>query len=257
MPNRQGFTLVELSIVLVIIGLLIGGILAAQSMIQTARIQSVIRQISQYDIAVTNFQTRYDALPGDAAPFGGNGNGWIEPNGNFFTGEAANVWIDLQQSGFMAGNAKFSTTVPAGGFNSDANAPNAPELKVGSNPQVIVFGQATIFGDGTVHMPYYAFYQIADWHGSDPSSTSGGVVKPAVNVDQAFAIDLKLDDGNPGTGIIQTRLGFSTGIDAGATCDDFDYAHLSTATYLTGSNTNCFLAVGMQNQVLNQPFMTR
>ena len=58
--KRQGFTLVELSIVLVIIGLLIGGILAAQSMISTARLQSLVRTIQQYDIAATNFETKYN-----------------------------------------------------------------------------------------------------------------------------------------------------------------------------------------------------
>ena len=50
--NKNGFTLVELSIVLVIIGLLIGGILVAQSMIGTAKITAFTRQVQQADIAV-------------------------------------------------------------------------------------------------------------------------------------------------------------------------------------------------------------
>ena len=52
---KKGFTLVELSIVLVIIGLLIGGILVAQSMIHTAKIQNTVRLIQQMDTAVSNF----------------------------------------------------------------------------------------------------------------------------------------------------------------------------------------------------------
>ena len=74
---RKGFTLVELAIVLVIIGLLIGGILAAQSMIATSRIVAVAAQIQQFDAGVENFKTKYNYLPGDAPAFGGNGNGII------------------------------------------------------------------------------------------------------------------------------------------------------------------------------------
>ena len=69
MSKKKGFTLVELSIVLVIVGLLISGILVGQSMIATARLQSAIRQLQQYDAAVTNFQTQYNQLPGDSKLF--------------------------------------------------------------------------------------------------------------------------------------------------------------------------------------------
>ena len=68
--KRKGFTLVELSIVLVIIGLLIGGILAAQSMIETTKVNKIVSQIQQYDAMVTNFQTKYNGLPGDSKAMG-------------------------------------------------------------------------------------------------------------------------------------------------------------------------------------------
>ena len=62
---KKGFTLVELAIVLVIIGLLIGGILVAQSMVSTTRIHSQVTQLQQLDTAIQNFQTKYNSLPGD------------------------------------------------------------------------------------------------------------------------------------------------------------------------------------------------
>jgi prepilin-type N-terminal cleavage/methylation domain-containing protein len=64
--KNKGFTLVELAIVLVIVGLLISGILVAQSMINTTRIQAFGRQIGQYDAAIANFQDKYKGLPGDS-----------------------------------------------------------------------------------------------------------------------------------------------------------------------------------------------
>ncbi|MCB1094529.1 MAG: prepilin-type N-terminal cleavage/methylation domain-containing protein [Verrucomicrobiae bacterium] len=62
---KKGFTLVELSIVLVIISLLISGLLIGQNMIRSTKIQSQIKQIQQIEIAVTNFKTTYNGLPGD------------------------------------------------------------------------------------------------------------------------------------------------------------------------------------------------
>ena len=62
---KRGFTLVELSIVLVIVGLLIGGVLVAQSMISTAQIHSTIKEVGQYQIAVRLYQEKFNALPGD------------------------------------------------------------------------------------------------------------------------------------------------------------------------------------------------
>ena len=79
---KKGFTLVELSIVLVIVGLLIGGILIGQSMISTAKITQQIRQIQQIEIAVRNFKTKYNSLPGDSRQFTTNGNGDGKINGS-------------------------------------------------------------------------------------------------------------------------------------------------------------------------------
>ena len=62
---RQGFTLLELSIVLVIIGLLIGGIFVGQSLIHTAQLNAVVSEFNRYQTAVQNFKQQYQALPGD------------------------------------------------------------------------------------------------------------------------------------------------------------------------------------------------
>lgn len=72
MPERHitqhpnvGFTLVEMSIVLVIIGLLVGGILVARGLIKAAELRATLSQVNQITAAVNTFKLRYNALPGD------------------------------------------------------------------------------------------------------------------------------------------------------------------------------------------------
>jgi prepilin-type N-terminal cleavage/methylation domain-containing protein len=64
-PKSDGFTLVELSIVLVIIGLIVGGIVGGQSLIQSAKSQTLIKELSTIQTGWNTFQLQYDALPGD------------------------------------------------------------------------------------------------------------------------------------------------------------------------------------------------
>ena len=97
---KRGFTLVELSIVLVIIGLLTGGILVAKSMINAERSQAFIRQIQQYDSVVSNFQRKFNSLPGDTTLLTppGDGNGIINDEGlsdDNYSGETGAFWAHL------------------------------------------------------------------------------------------------------------------------------------------------------------------
>ena len=66
-PNtlRRGFTLLELSIVLVIIGFLVGGVVAGVELIQAARLNKVMTDMRKFLTAVNVFQNKYDGLPGD------------------------------------------------------------------------------------------------------------------------------------------------------------------------------------------------
>ena len=68
MKSRQsGFTLVEIAIVLVIIGLLLGGVLKGQELINSAKIKNLINDLNGLSTAVYAYQDRYRALPGDDA----------------------------------------------------------------------------------------------------------------------------------------------------------------------------------------------
>ena len=132
MKAKSGFTLIELSIVLVIIGLIIGGVLVGQDLISAAAIRAQIAQIEKYNTAVNTFRGKYDYLPGDipdpyATQFGfvsrgqyqgmGDGNGVLEgvnlngPNQHFWAlqggGENAVFWEDLTSANLIEGS--FST----------------------------------------------------------------------------------------------------------------------------------------------------
>jgi len=91
MPKRaanQAFTLIELSIVLVVIGLLVGGVMAGQSLIKQALLRNLQTDVQKFKTAVMTFRDKYNCLPGDCAnattfwsnATNGNGNGFIQEN---------------------------------------------------------------------------------------------------------------------------------------------------------------------------------
>ncbi|TAK85933.1 MAG: prepilin-type N-terminal cleavage/methylation domain-containing protein [Betaproteobacteria bacterium] len=122
MKNAQrGFTLVEIAIVLVIIGLLLGGILKGQEMITQAKIKNVIADFSGISAAYHGYQDRYRAIPGDdpnaatrwttpTPATAGNGNGVV--GGTYNNGgaacaatvEACSWWDHLRRAGFVSGS---------------------------------------------------------------------------------------------------------------------------------------------------------
>lgn len=114
--KQQGFTLVEIAIVMVIIGLLLGGVLKGQEVITNARLKRVVSDFNAISAAVFTYQDRYRALPGDdrtasskftsTPPANGTGNGQIA--GNFYStndsDESRLVWRHLREAGLVAGS---------------------------------------------------------------------------------------------------------------------------------------------------------
>ncbi|GMQ88466.1 MAG: prepilin-type N-terminal cleavage/methylation domain-containing protein [Gammaproteobacteria bacterium] len=105
--NQRGFTLVEIAIVLVIIGLLLGGVLKGQEMITNAKVRNLADQGSGIKAAFYAFQDRYRALPGDyltatlniaGVTVNGGGNGQITT-----AAESGLVWQHLAAAGFITG----------------------------------------------------------------------------------------------------------------------------------------------------------
>jgi prepilin-type N-terminal cleavage/methylation domain-containing protein len=191
--NRQsGFTLVEIAIVLVIIGLLLGGILKGQEMIVQAKIKNTISDYNGVLAAYNGYIDRYRALPGDDAGANtrwsltnanGNGDGVINGAYNAATAtpepESRLFWQHLRQAGF----------IPGTGAQQPTNAHNG------------IVGVQT--GDGPA--PGGTVGPIWGTAGTPPINGLGGVLICASQVPDkvAIAVDNQTDDGLSNNGQVR------------------------------------------------------
>lgn len=211
--RTQGFTLIELSIVLVIIGLVVGGILTGKDLVRAAQTRLQIAQIEKLNTAVNTFKTKYQCLPGDCDkasdlglnPYGynGDGNGFVEQSGTFDTGvmttaEPTYFWYELKQSGMIEAN--FVTAFPGDSYPGI----NSPPLKLpgmGTEESENPAGGVWIATKRDI-APNISPSMNHAWFLSASISyifSSLGVYLPM----DAYNIDNKIDDGYPQTGFMR------------------------------------------------------
>lgn len=209
--KNTGFTLIELSIVLVIIGLIVGGVLVGRDLVKAAQIRKQVSQISNLNTAVTTFKVKYNGLPGDITPaqaqmFGmvaragttdrGDGNGRLTVDSGHLSNENSMFWNDLSVAKLIAGDYSLdidgNVEIPAGSV--DLYLPKG-EMN-GSHLIVFYIPPGNGFGDigGPVT---FALANIASAD-SNGAYDASDVVTPL----QAYAIDSKMDDGKPTTGVV-------------------------------------------------------
>ena len=242
--SQAGFTLVELAIVMIIIGLLIGGVLKGQELIGNAQVTATVAQVKGIEAATSTFKDTYAAIPGDilnpgarlpscagtcavAAP---NGNGRLETAPGAAPGpEAIGYFPQLSAAGLMTG------IVPGGA--ATAFGTNFPAAKISGNGIIIGSIQTITAG-------------LTDAIGTDGSSAglylavvnqvlAGGNGNVGLKPTEALRIDTKLDDGVPGGGSV---LGFG-----GANCGTANTAGGAPGTYATATNNaTCGLYIRIQ-----------
>lgn len=195
--KQSGFTLIEIAIVLVIIGLLLGGVLKGQELINTARVRALNNSVDGITAAWFSFQDRYRAFPGDyldarsqinlpGAQAGGDGNGLVDTDA-----ERGRVWTHLESAGYITGGYDGATVI------------------------------ADQYGCSVVTCPDNGF-------GSGMNLSQGRLIQTATAADahelitgrgipvQVIAeLDRKVDDGQPATGLMHLGDG-GTGWDATA-----------------------------------------
>ena len=228
--SRCGFTLIELSIVLVIIGLIVGGVLVGQDLIRAAGVRATISQIEKYQTAVNTFRGKYGYLPGDikdpdASNFGfaargqyagqGDGNGILQgvnanaansfDQDNITAGESAVFWVDLSAAHLIDGTFTTAsiTTLPGSDVtNVDAYMPAA---KMGKGMYIFVWsgGWRGCFsgngnGDGK---NYFGLQDVPKLKNSGGYGNSGQpYALITLTPQEAYNFDKKTDDGLPQSG---------------------------------------------------------
>lgn len=251
--SNRGFSLVELSIVLVVLGLLVGGVLSGQALIRASQLRSISSDYSKYITATQTFRDKYFALPGDmtnATAFwgdqatgtsacasastadgtpgtcNGNGNGEINPG-------VFNEWYRAWQHLAMAGLIEGSYLGIGVGWDYAAVAGrDVPSSKI--SPAGFTFLWTTQSGGnaqfGNAILPDVSF----NWIMFSQPFNSSQVAEPLLTPEEAWNIDTKMDDGKPFQGIIrggQRSICAALGTDINS-----NYA-------LTSSSKVCVLAI--------------
>lgn len=236
--NKTGFTLIELAVVIVIIGLILGGIVVGQGMIQNGQMQAVVSDFDKYRSAAIKFRDKYKELPGDMvnaeAVWGanmeaavrtcpptasnngstttcnGNGDTFIGDSvGNPFGVQAAYIetltfWQHLKNAEMIKGNYNGRLSTAANGITPNVNVPS-PGLRNA------VFS-VRYFPNNTVTTGFYDnTYSHVFFFGAAGADATTPAFNPILTPEEAQIIDAKIDDGKPGQGKVlapnRTTLG--------------------------------------------------
>ncbi len=219
---NKGFSLLELSIVLVIIGLIAGGIVAGSSMIRAAELRAAITELQQYKTAINTFRDKYLGLPGDLKNAGafweypsssasncpttagtstetcdGNGDGSIDSGSAAQFSEEYMFWQHLANAGLI--NGTFTGMAGAGsGSNTDPDD-NSPASKLsGATWSVETHDNSS----GSLTWPFHLNFGNNLILGEACSFNTHYSRCPYFAPEEAWNIDKKIDDGKPAQGNI-------------------------------------------------------
>lgn len=240
MQGQAGFTLVELAIVMMIIGLLIGGVLKGQELLANARVTSTISQVKAVEAAVTAFRDTYRALPGDMINArnrlpncsattncnNGDGNNIIGPVDGLLAynnGEPVQFWKHLLLADLISG------VTPNAAANNPAWGETYPSSNMGGGFHIAYSNGTANIGGTVLSYANGHYLRLQNSVGTAPTTAAGQQVMSPL---RAAQIDRKMDDGAPNQGIV---LGHGND-----SCTGNSYSE-------TVTQKNCNLLVGIMN----------
>ncbi len=200
--HQKGFTLVEIAIVLVIIGLLLGGILKGQELINSARVRNLADSTSGIQAAYFGFIDRYRRVPGDwdvttagqaiggAILTGGNNNGRLDNSGSWVEPNA--LWEHLSKAGFINGSY-------SGGGGAEPTTANSAAPFNPFNSAIVMARTPDYLDTTSLALPVRLHL----------------IVGRGTPVDIARELDTKLDDSNPETGTLRSAASAAGMLPAG------------------------------------------
>ena len=211
--NNDGFTLVELSIVLVIIGLLTSGIMVGLEMIESAKERKTISQLESYQTALMGFMLKYDAIPGDfdqaismlGASSQGNGSGVVRTHWNISNNcdntnapEYIGFFNHLKLAGLIKDQNQYEWDTYYA--NVGVNVPETPFNKIG----ILFMGTCPGWlsaNSGRVQSVFQIGSEI------DVGCCNDFLWGSGFNASKSKNIDAKMDDGLPSSGIFTSKNG--------------------------------------------------
>ncbi len=249
--RNRGFTLVELSIVILIIGLLIVGIAAGTSMIKQAELRSIITDFYTYNTAYNGFVTKFKQAPGDmvgSSAFFANcavsgvncsgtsaGNGIIDYTSSIASNETSRAWRHLELSGMLANG--FDPVPNSIALSLQQNAPASKRTGIG---YMFLGGDdhtASVF-DSSSNAIYLG-----------KPTTGDGLFNAALSVSDVYAIEVKIDDSHvdsatntitgAGTGIIRAKDGLDVAAGSCVTGTGVNAIYTSPAGATSNSAVVC------------------
>lgn len=236
LKKQNAFTLVELSIVILIMGLIVAGVTAGSSLVSGAKSRKFISDTEKYKSAIVQFKSQYNYLPGDfpgsysywgagcgantvgaSDSCNGNGNGAVE----FTAVEDIKLWYHLMRAGLI--NLNMSGALVGGSYSPGVNTPRS------------------VYGGTSAYQVFY----------TDPSATNFGRYGNALQIGSnggrhqntpfispvdAYKIDLKIDDGTADKGIMFTLKGIP---ETGGVCVTANWTAASASYILTDKTNSC------------------
>ena len=212
-----GFTLIEMSIVLVIIGLIVGGVLVGRDLIKAAEIRAQVSQIQKFRTATNSFKLKYGYLPGDipntdVLAFGlkarmlvaNKGNGIISGYWSTIEDEGSLFWSDLGDTGMIEGKFLGVTVAWQACQNGGAIKNYIPPAKLGNNMYVYVMYDGVVPGNGgewadiNRNKNYFGIGHVTEVCGFNICGEFD--VYDKITAIDAYNIDTKIDDGLPQSG---------------------------------------------------------